>query len=409
MSDVNETEHPDPEPAFSGGIETMAQTRSRSYKIAILLFFLPFAVAVMGCGGGGAAASSSSGSGNPAPLTYSQEAADGIQALQKWYIQSTGLYEKPSGWWETANSMTMLANYERVTSDTSYESVISNTFTAAQSVHNNFFDNFDDDEGWWALAWIDAYDLTGNKDYLAMAETIFTNIASEWDTTTCGGGVWWEKPGTGVVEYKNAITNELFLTVAAALANRTSGTTSASYLAWAQKEWVWFKASGMINSQNLINDGLTAANPSIPAVCTNNGKTTWTYNQGAILGGLVELNKADQDPTLLPQAEAIANAAIANLTSNGILTEPILSGTDSPQFKGVFMRNLMVLYAALPTTGTQDAQYKSFTDANANSIWTNDQAAGYEFGGIWQGPFDSADATRQSSALDALVAAISMQ
>ena len=90
-----------------------------------------------------------------------------------------------------------------------------------------------------------------------MAESIFADIATEWDTGTCGGGVWWQKPS----HYKNAIANELFLTVVASLANRTIGSTSAAYLAWARKEWTWFKASGMINSHNLINDGLTSTHP----------------------------------------------------------------------------------------------------------------------------------------------------
>jgi predicted alpha-1,6-mannanase (GH76 family) len=323
--------------------------------------------------------------------------------LQQWYTQSSGLYA--TGWWHSANAITALANYEKVTGDTSYYSVLSNTFTAAQSANSNFIDAYYDDDGWWALAWIDAYDLTGNASYLSMAETIFSNIAKNgWDTTTCGGGTWWSTANG----YKNAIANELFLTIAAKLANRTAGTVSAGYLTWAQAEWVWFKSSGMINSQNLINDGLDSTNPK---ACVNNGKTTWTYNQGVILGGLVELYKADQDVTLLPQAEAIANAAIAKLsTTSGILNEPgTLSGGDGPQFKGIFMRNLMALYSALPDTATQAAQYKAFAQANANSIWTNDQSESYGFGGLWQGPFDSADATRQSSALDAIIAAAAMQ
>jgi predicted alpha-1,6-mannanase (GH76 family) len=387
--------------------EEIMRRNSWSQAFAFLAFCLPVVFVSAGCGGGSARTSSTPVTGGSTPPTYSQEAAFGIQTLQKWYVQSSGLYQSPSGWWETANSMTMLANYEHVTGDTTYESVLANTFAKAQATHANFINTYDDDEGWWALALIDAYDLTGNQSYLTMAETIFADIATEWDTTTCGGGVWWEKPSPGVTEYKNAIANELFLTVAARLANRTTGTASAGYLSWAQEEWTWFKASGMINSQNLINDGLTASTGS---ACINNGKTTWTYNQGVILGGLVELYKADQDPTLLPQAEAIATTTIASLTTpSGILTEWTISGTDAPQFKGVFMRNLMTLYSALPSTSAQSAQYKAFAQSNANSIWTNDQAAGYEFGAHWEGPFDSADATRQSSALDALVAAAGMK
>jgi predicted alpha-1,6-mannanase (GH76 family) len=126
-----------------------------------------------------------------------------------------------------------------------------------------------------------------------------------------------------------------------------------------------------------------------------------------ILGGLVELYLADQDATLLPQANAIANAAIAKLTAtSGVLTEQV-SGTDLPQFKGIFLRNLRTLYKAVPSA--QGAPYKTFAETNANSIWSSDQGPGVEFGGYWQGPFDSGDATRQTSALDALIAAAAMQ
>jgi len=79
---------------------------------------------------------------------------------------------------------------------------------------------------------------------------------------------------------RTPLPNELFLEVAASLANRTAGKESAFYLAWADKEWAWFKGSGMINSENLINDGLNSTNPN---ACRNNGQTTWTYNQGVIL------------------------------------------------------------------------------------------------------------------------------
>ncbi len=328
----------------------------------------------------------------------------GIQALQQWYSQSSGIYASPSGWWNAANSITVLANYEKVTGDNSYYSVLANTFTQAQlgsSGHSNFLNNYYDDQGWWALAWIDAYDLTGNSQYLSMAETIFANMTNGWDTTTCGGGIWWNTSKT----YKNAIANELFLDVAAKLANRTTAGASATYLNWAQNEWAWFKASGMINSSNLINDGLTSTNPT---ACINNQKTEWSYNQGVILGGLVELNQANPDPTLLPQAQAIAGAAITSpsglVSSNGVLMDHGVSGGDAPQFKGIFLRNLMALYSAAP-----NAQYKTFADTNAGSIWTSDQNANHQFGALWQGPFDSADATRQTSALDALIAAAAMQ
>lgn len=347
------------------------------------------------CGCSGRIATAGSTTALPPPSTYTQKATAGMQTLQQWYAQSSAVYASPTGWWNSANAITVVADYTAATGSTQYQSVLAHTFASAplSQGHPNFTNNYYDDSGWWALAWIAAYDATGNSNYLSMAESIFTYMTGGWDSV-CGGGVWWTTSKT----YKNAIPNELFLDIAAKLANRTTGNTSAGYLAWAQKEWAWFSNSGMINSSNLVNDGLTSS-------CVNNNANTWTYNQGVVLGGLAELYKADQDPALLAKAQAIADAAITKLVdNNGILLEKSVTGGDTPQFKGIFTRNLMVLYLAAP-----NPKYKTFIDANADSIWTNAQGPNYQFGALWQGPFDSADATRQTSALDTLIAAVEMQ
>jgi predicted alpha-1,6-mannanase (GH76 family) len=335
---------------------------------------------------------------------YSQHAASGILTLQGWYVQSSGLYQKPTDWWNSANAITVLVDYSRATHTTQYLSAVANTFNNASNAYGitNFINDSNDDEGWWAVAWIDAYDVTKNPAYLSMAKTIFKDMTTQWDTTSCGGGVWWSKDLKNS-PYKNAITNELFLEIAASLANRETGRKpKAQYLAWAQKEWRWFNDSGMINPGNMINDGLNAANPT---ACTNNNGTTWTYNQGVILGGLVELSDATHDPALLLKAQAIASATMTNLvTSAGVLKEPPGKGPDLPQFKGIFIRNLVRLNRAAPS-----AKYKTFVDTNADSIWRNNQGADHRFGELWEGPFDSGDGTRQTSALDALIAAVEMR
>jgi len=326
-----------------------------------------------------------------------------VDALQQWYTPANGLYWT-TNWWNAANAITALANYSRVSKSTKYLPVFANTLHAAQTGHSGFpgfINDYYDDEGWWALAWIDVYDLTGEARYLQAASGIFDDMQRGWDTATCGGGVWWSKK----TREKNAIENELFLAVAASLANRAkSPEQRAQYLAWAQKEWEWFRDSGMINSQHLVNDGLNAADP---AHCTNNGKNTWSYNQGVILGALVELNHAAPDPALRATATAIALAAIEHLTdANGVLREPgnAHTGGDVPQFKGIFSRNLMLLNNAFP-----DRRYQDFARVNARSLWEKDRDAANHFGFWWAGPFDLPDASRQSSALDALIAAVAAQ
>jgi predicted alpha-1,6-mannanase (GH76 family) len=302
-----------------------------------------------------------------------------------------------NGWWEWANDLQAIENTVARTNGQRYRSVIATTFNQdrSQPLQNseNFLNLYYDDEGWWGNAWVRAYDLTGNDRYLRMARSIFSDMAGGWDDT-CGGGLWWSKDR----KYKNAIPNELFLLLATRLHRRTSHDGGPhSYLDWALREWAWFRHSGMINDKHLINDGLDSS-------CRNNGGITWTYNQGVILAGLTDLYKITGNSSNLTQAESIADAAGTTLVdSHGILQEPcelsLSCGRDGPQFKGIFMQYLAYLYDA-----DHQARFYSFLARNAGAIWNHDRDRHGHLGLVWDGPFDTADPTRQSSAMMALAA-----
>ena len=330
---------------------------------------------------------------DPNTDSYTQHTTLAVQTLQSWYDLDTGLY-KTTGWWNSANVITVLADYERVTHSREYDYVFSNTLSIAQKTSPAFINRYYDDEGWWALAWIDVFHITHDRRYLDAAKTIFSDMTYGWDDT-CSGGIWWSKDR----KYKNAIANELFLSVAAQLANESKDAERAEYLAWATREWKWFAHSGMINDKHLVNDGLTSK-------CENNQKTTWTYNQGVILGGLTALHAANRDAAALAEANSIAEAAISSLSdAQGILhdtCEP-KCGADGTQFKGIFVRNLRTLDEA-----SKKPRYRNFVLANAASIWSQTHAPDYHLGEVWAAPFAASDASTQSSAIDALVTAAQM-
>ncbi|KAI0014449.1 glycoside hydrolase family 76 protein [Xylariaceae sp. FL0662B] len=358
--------------------------------------------------------------------TYKSETVDGLRTLQRWYNGNTGLWDS-TGWWNSANCLTVLADYAAVdmvaSAALNIPGIIQNTYEQAQKTtvqatkqlsvaglptssyvrvskrdtiakrgFDNFLNDYLDDEGWWALAMIHSYDIgvmgLGDQQYLQAAVEIFEDM-KKWNSSC--GGIYWAK----VTPYTNAIANELYLSVAASLANRIPARRDY-YLDIANTQWNWFKNSGLINKDNLINDGLTDD-------CKNNGMQTWTYNQGVILGGLVELYKATGNRALLDQATTIATAAISKLSKDGILFEGCEPncGSDGSQFKGIFMRNLGYLQRAAP----MDA-IKNFLLTNADTIWAkNRNQDNNELGGTWNGPFTDATAGTQSSALDVLVAA----
>lgn len=313
----------------------------------------------------------------------------GAIRLQQWYNPQTGLWDS-TGWWNSANALTALIDYSRVSGSPRYTDVIATTYAA--NLPMGFLNEYYDDEGWWALAWIDAYDLTHKAAYLETAQSIFEDMTGGWDET-CGGGLWWRKKRDG----KNAIENELFLSVAAHLANRVEDRSQRDeYRNWADREWQWFRRSGMIEGDHLIADGLDAH-------CQDNHGHKWSYNQGVIVGGLAELARHEHRGELR-EARRIADAAVTRLSDeNEILhdgCEP-KCGRDGTQFKGIFVRNLALLWQRKP-----DASYRRFILRNANSIIGNDQEPDHSFGVLWSGPPEGVNASTQSSALDALVAAM---
>jgi predicted alpha-1,6-mannanase (GH76 family) len=321
----------------------------------------------------------------------------GMVPLAVWYDVQTGLYNTNS-WWTSANQIETVVDYSRETGDPTYFDQIDNTFVKNAASNFDRFGYYDDD-GWWAIAWIKAFDLTHQQKYLDMAKTIFLRMTGGWDGK-CGGGIYWAGTKAGIHAFvnKNAIPNSLFLQVAAKLHLRTPGDSGpGSFLDWAKREWTWFKGTGMLTAKNQVVDTLADL-----TTCAPTGPI-FTYNQGVLLGGLVDLAASTGDASLLDQASAIAHATMTLMANpNGILVEAPCGGDVCVQFKGVFMRNLAHLYRARPLP-----EFQTYMRHQSDNLWNSSvRNAQNQFGYAWHLPFDKATASRQSSALDALVAAV---
>jgi predicted alpha-1,6-mannanase (GH76 family) len=317
--------------------------------------------------------------------------AEKLMAIQN---NSSHLWQR-AGWWNGANIMEAWIDYNKLAGKNCVKYLDAIYTKNINRNKGNFITaNAFDDNAWWALAWLKAYDLTQDARYLGTAEIIFQDMATRsWDTI-CGGGVRWAFGGA----YKNAVTNELFMELAARLALEQSDSVKKDfYLKWALKEWKWFNASGMINKDNMINDGLTHA-------CVNNNGITWTYNQGVILGALKTLYLLTSDNEYLKQARILAFASMAKSTNNnGILTEPggNTGGGDRNQFKGIYIRYLALLNGVL-----HDADIKKFILLNANYTWQHAQSNDGFFDFNWSGPYTDWSGSAQGSALDLMNAAL---
>jgi uncharacterized repeat protein (TIGR01451 family) len=328
-----------------------------------------------------------------AEANVSAQARSAANTVMRWYDPTTGLW-KTTNWWNAANILTGLMDLDLKDHSRGYAGVAANTYAKGITQQDgNFTNQYNDDTGWWGLAWLRAYELTGRTRY---RDTALADAEKMWryHDDTCGGGVWWNEDKG----YKNSITNELFIKLAAQLHNTMRG--DSVWLARAEATWQWFRNSGLINPDGSISDGLNSA-------CRNDGTSpVFSYNQGVILGGLVELSKAGE-PDALSAADRIATSAVTSptLAPGGILADPgepqSGGGADGPTFKGVFTRNL----DELDRYEHGRPLYRQFLQRQARSLYGHDRNADDQYGYHWAGPFDAADAARQGSALDALVAA----
>jgi predicted alpha-1,6-mannanase (GH76 family) len=210
----------------------------------------------------------------------------------------------------------------------------------------------------------------------------------------CGGGVWWTTRKT----YKNAITNELFIKAAAELHERLAD--DREYLRRSKATWRWLRRSGTINAHHLVNDGLDTGS------CRNNHGTVWSYNQGVILGGLVDLARTTHDRRYLRQAVVLADASTTarSLHVNGILREPCEpAGCDAngPSFKGIYVRNLGELARATRSRG-----YRAYLRRQAESAHARARTPYDQYGIHWRGPTGPITGATQQSAVDLMVAAL---
>lgn len=138
--------------------------------------------------------------------------ADGVKSraetafytLQDWYNDESGIWDT-CGWWNGANVMNAVADLAMVDSSVRQTAnyVFNNTYYVAPAASNpkpgpevktvfqrdlstrghpgnasDWLDSAYDDDGWWALAWIAAYDATNEGAYLELAEGIFAGLVS---------------------------------------------------------------------------------------------------------------------------------------------------------------------------------------------------------------------------------------
>ncbi|KAJ6590167.1 glycoside hydrolase family 76 protein [Mycena vulgaris] len=322
-------------------------------------------------------------------LTAAQNAATTLQAS---YF-SNGVYSGDQAVWISAVDTFYLLQLDAITGNSTYVAVIDSVFNG-QETYLTTGQSFDDVQ-WVVLSYMFAGDT-----HLDSAKMYYDIASTAVDSSYCGGGLFWN----GKKQYKNAITNELYLATSGFLYDSTQNET---YLNNLKTTWTWLKASKMVSSNGLFDDGLTN-----DGTCASTGGIQWTYNQGVVLVGLAYLYKFTKDKQYLTEAYGIIDATISTLTIDGGLHEACETNTDNQcnadqeTFKGI---NVFFMAWFLTIGGTDNGtKISDFIKTQADKIMANAVVSGSTYGSVWYagGSSDAAgSASAQASVLGALVAA----
>ncbi|KAG9247812.1 hypothetical protein BJ878DRAFT_414150 [Calycina marina] len=230
---------------------------------------------------------------------------------------------------------------------------------------------------------------------------IFWDLASAgWDTKLCDGGMIWSPY---LEPYKNAITNELYISASISMYLYFPGDENASpfgfdtlssgyppasprdpkYLAAAVEGYKWLTASNMTDYLGLYVDGYHVSNWSNnlppnstkPLRCDARNEMVYTYNQGVILSGQRGLYESTGAFSYIHDGHQLVQNVIAatgwNLATNtasqdmesklykwrglgrdGVLEDACDSSGDCSQdgqtFKGIFFHHLTLFCVDLP-------------------------------------------------------------
>ncbi len=193
-------------------------------------------------------------------------------------------------------------------------------------------DKYYDDNQWMVIAFMEAWELTGEEKYLERARGALAFSLSGWDEEL-GGGIWWHEGHKG--GSKNTCANG----PAAVACLRVGRAREREHnVEWAKKLAAW-------TGEHLQDaDGLFFDNQRVKDGHVNRGKLT--YNSGLMVRANLGLYRATAEAKFLEEARRIGTACGA------FVVEKRGAYRDAPRFSHLLLEADLELYRA-----TRDAAY----------------------------------------------------
>jgi len=205
---------------------------------------------------------------------------------------------------------------------------------------------FYDDNQWIAIAYLDAYNRTGKKDYLNKTKEIYRWLLTGYDEVS-GGGLYWKE---GDKNSKNTCSNGPNVLVSLELYKITK---EKKYLDTALLVYNWTNKY-LRSKEGVFYDAL-----KIPSLKVDSN--TYTYNTGTMLQSNVLLYEITGKKQYLDEAKTIATAAEKHFYKNGKLSGHYW-------FNAVFLRGYIALYQV-----EKDPLRLKFIMDDADRVWNEER------------------------------------
>jgi predicted alpha-1,6-mannanase (GH76 family) len=351
--------------------------------------------------------------------TYLDHAHAAAKVLTtKWFPEDGPTkWVNESDFWRAPNAMTSLTDLMQLDGSRSYLATAGNAKTVfAGNFSPGWSPSYHDDECWWGACFLRLGVLTGDADWIGIADQIFDDLRGGWDDVA-SGGVWWKRdPKSYPDNEKGSIENELYMDIAMMLYAAKPPSERQPYLDAAKQTWRWMQQA-LVQPNGLVWGSLEADGKINPK------NVARPYNQGTVLGPLWSMYEAEGDTSYLDAAEKIVAAALDTMTwPDGILREiceqrgDCGQDRDPPLFKGIFVRYLGEFTRRLatmndPARRKAAQQYATFLQHNADAVLANFPSGIYGMDWHTSQPEYRPkgdllyDGPLQSSALDLFVAA----
>lgn len=167
--------------------------------------------------------------------------------------------------------------------------------------NGNGDDKYYDDNEWLAIAFVEAYALTGEGIYSRRAAETVKFVLNGWDETYLGGGIWWHEKRENKVREKNTCANAPGAVACLRLARVSQPTEARGLFSMARKITDWTAATLQLpnalfaDTKKIEGDGMN--------------RVTLTYNSALMVRAYLGLYQAAGKADDLKNAQRIAVAA----------------------------------------------------------------------------------------------------